>query len=84
MTTDWLEQAPKDAGLSSLSSAATRRREGAQQFAHRVRAWVDTWRCLWCDNDLDPHSSGRFFYCSDTCRQKLLDDQKARILKKRR
>ena len=77
----WLEQAPQDSGLSSLSAAATRRREGAQQFSHRVHAWIDTWTCLWCRDKLDPHDSGHFFYCSDTCRQASLEDQKTKRVK---
>jgi hypothetical protein len=77
----WLEEAPKDGGLSSLSANATRRREGAQQFAHRLHALIDTWTCLWCRQKLDPHGSGRFFYCSDVCRQASLEDQKTKRLR---
>ena len=84
MTADWLSEAPKDTGISSLSSAAARRREGALQFAARTHAWIDTWCCLWCRSDLNPHETGHFFYCSDECRQASRADQKAKNLKKAR
>jgi hypothetical protein len=77
----WLDLAPRDGGLSSLSSAATRRREGAQQFSHRLHALIDAWTCLWCRTKLAPHDSGHFFYCSDACRQASLEDQKAKRLR---
>ena len=65
---DWLAHAPKDGGLSSLSTAARSRREGSSNFARRIHHWVDTWRCVKCQKPLDPHNSGRYFYCSDACK----------------
>ena len=75
-----LSQAPLDGGLSSLSSKARSRREGAPQFAARVHAFVDTWKCLGprCGKLLRPHESGRFFYCSDECRQASLEATRGR------
>jgi hypothetical protein len=65
---DWLAEAPKDGGLSSLSTAARQRRERTDQFVRRIAAWVDTWRCVKCGVMLHPHQNGRRFYCSDRCR----------------
>jgi len=68
-------------GQCVIGPRTGRRREGAQQFAHRLHALIDTWTCLWCRQKLDPHSSGRFFYCSDVCRQASLEDQKTKRLR---
>ncbi len=80
---------PTDSGLSSLSTSARMRREGALQFAARKHAEIDEWRCLGpgvtqfgCRKKLTPHQSGRFFFCSDECRQAALDLERAAELRR--
>jgi hypothetical protein len=60
-----------DGGLSSLGTSARQRRQGAG-WTHTLAAWIDGWTCLQCRKVLSPRDTGRYFYCSDACRDKSL------------
>lgn len=71
----------RDAGISSLSSTARERsRQSAQATAAEIRAEMARARCLGpkCDNLLRPHETGRWFYCSDACREASLVKERGR------